>query len=127
MDVVKIEKLELFGYHGVNVEENILGQKFLINLSLYLDAGDACKSDSLSDTVNYAEVYLEIKKVVEVAKFKLIERVADEICRVVFLNFEKVLKVDIEVQKPNVPINWNCKGVGVSFTRERSKYLQEQG
>ena len=47
MDIIKIENIEVFANHGVFKEENILGQKFLISLELYLNTREAGKSDNL--------------------------------------------------------------------------------
>lgn len=35
MDRIKIQNLEVFGHHGVFSEETKLGQKFLVNATLY--------------------------------------------------------------------------------------------
>ena len=37
MDKIKIRNLEIFAHHGVFPEENVLGQKFIINATLYTD------------------------------------------------------------------------------------------
>ena len=35
MDRIKIQNLEVFGHHGVFSEETKLGQKFLVNATMY--------------------------------------------------------------------------------------------
>ena len=47
MDKIIIENLELFANHGVFPEETKLGQKFLINMELYLPTRKAGYSDDL--------------------------------------------------------------------------------
>ena len=37
-DEIHIEELEVFANHGVFPEENRLGQKFLISLTMYVDS-----------------------------------------------------------------------------------------
>ena len=37
MDIIKIEQLEVFAYHGCKEEEKINGQKFYVDANLYCD------------------------------------------------------------------------------------------
>ena len=39
------------------MQEKQLGQKFIVDATLYCDFSEAAKSDALKDTVNYAAVY----------------------------------------------------------------------
>ena len=45
MDSIRISNLELFGHHGVHPEENVLGQKFVVDAVLYLDLAKAGLAD----------------------------------------------------------------------------------
>lgn len=38
-------------------QENKLGQKFVVDATLFTDLGQAGRSDDLSHTINYAQVY----------------------------------------------------------------------
>ena len=40
-----------------DVQEKQLGQKFIVDATLYCDVSKAGQSDALKDTVNYAAVY----------------------------------------------------------------------
>uniref|UniRef100_M1ACH5 dihydroneopterin aldolase n=2 Tax=Solanum tuberosum TaxID=4113 RepID=M1ACH5_SOLTU len=62
MDIPKGDKLVLrglkfHGYHGVNPEETKLGQKFLVDVVAWIDLRPAGKSDCLSDTPSYTDIY----------------------------------------------------------------------
>ena len=39
------------------VQENLLGQKFVVDATLFVDLEKAGKTDNVHDTVSYAEVY----------------------------------------------------------------------
>ena len=69
--------MEFFGYHGALAEENKLGQRFLVDLELYLDLHQAGAGDDLSASINYAQAYEVVKAVVEGPAFKTIEAVAE--------------------------------------------------
>lgn len=51
-DRILIRGLRLFGYHGVNPEEKIQGQRFEIDADLYVNLAKACHSDRVEDTVS---------------------------------------------------------------------------
>ena len=46
-DRILIRGLRLFGYHGVNPEEKIQGQRFEIDADLYVNLAKACHSRQL--------------------------------------------------------------------------------
>ncbi|KAK3275418.1 hypothetical protein CYMTET_16452 [Cymbomonas tetramitiformis] len=78
-DQIFLRGLLFHGYHGVLPEENVLGQKFIVDLVLSADLQLAGQSDNLENTVNYAEVYKSVKGVVEGPHHQLIESVAESI------------------------------------------------
>lgn len=114
-----MRKLQFYGYHGVMPEENTLGQRYIVNTTLFLDLKKASISDNIKDTVNYAEVHREIKDVVEGESFRLIEKLADEIVKVIFEKFSTVQEVELEVIKPNAPFEGHYKNVSVVIHRKR--------
>ena len=66
MDIIKIEQLEVFAYHGCKEEEKINGQKFYVDANLYTDVVKTSGlSDDLEDTVNYSKVCKFINKFIE--------------------------------------------------------------
>jgi len=58
MDRVRINvtKLALFAYHGVNDEEQKLGQRFYIDMALVVAPVTATRTDKLDDTISYEDV-----------------------------------------------------------------------
>ena len=56
MDKIIIKNLEIFSYVGVNKEEKILGQKFLIDLFMYVDIKNSGENDNLDSTISYSNV-----------------------------------------------------------------------
>lgn len=98
-----MQGMQFYGYHGALAEEQQLGQRFEVNLEMYLDLGLAGRTDDLQKTVSYADVYTLIKKIVENKKFKLIESVAEAIALQVLDNFP-INKVTVQVRKPQAPI-----------------------
>ena len=59
MDRIKIQNLEVFGHHGVFSEETKLGQKFLVNATMYTNTRAAGYSDDLEKSINYGTGYAD--------------------------------------------------------------------
>jgi dihydroneopterin aldolase len=119
MDKINMKNLSFYGYHGAMTEENVLGQKFVIDCSLLVDLSDAGKSDDVFDTVHYGEAFDLIKNVVENERYNLIEALAYNIIEKLMESFPKINGVDIEVKKPQAPVPGIYDYFSVSLSRRR--------
>lgn len=117
MDKIIIEKLVVFGHHGVYPEENVLGQKFLVSLVLHTDTRRAGRSDDLECSVNYGEVSQYVRQFFEENTYKLIERVAEKLAENLLLRCPLLEKVDVKVEKPWAPVGIPLETVGVEISR----------
>lgn len=117
MDRIAIEHLEVFARHGVFPEENTLGQKFILNLTLYLSTRRAGRSDDLAASIHYGEVSHFATKFLQDHTWKLIETVAEQLARALLLEYPLLEQVDVEVQKPWAPIGLPLKTVSVAIRR----------
>ena len=79
MGIISVNGLRIQAFHGVTEQERVVGNDFVVSVSIDVPMSDkAMKSDSLDDTINYAELIHIIKK--EMAKpSSLIEHVAGRI------------------------------------------------
>ena len=57
MDKIILKGMEFYAYHGVMKEEQRLGQRFIVDITMILSLQEAGETEVLSKTVNYAEVY----------------------------------------------------------------------
>lgn len=121
-DSISISGMEFYGRHGVLAEENALGQRFVVDIKLYIDLQKAGKTDDLNDTVNYAQVYDCVKRIVEGEPVKLLESLADRIIQSVLKEFSQIEGVKITLHKPGAPIQGIFKDVKVQIKRERKDY-----
>jgi 7,8-dihydroneopterin aldolase/epimerase/oxygenase len=120
VDKIYVNKMEFYGYHGVFPEETKLGQRFKVDLTISLDLKKAGETDNLEESVNYGELYLVCKKVVEGKAFKLVESVAENIAANTLSEFPSVIEVTVKVIKPDPPIPGHYQSVAVEITRRRS-------
>lgn len=118
MDKLYIKDLEIYAFHGVNQEEQKLGQRFLISVELFLDLKEAGQTDELSKTVNYAKLCLELEEVFLQEKHELIERAAEKLCDYILHSYEMVQKVKIMIKKPWAPIGKALDYAAVEIERE---------
>lgn len=104
------------GCHGVLPQEKKLPQKFIVDLELFLDLSSAGIEDNLQKTVNYDEVYKQVKRIVENESYNLIEALAENIAASLLLRFP-LQCVDVTVYKPEAPVNGEFEYFGVNIVR----------
>lgn len=119
MDRLALKGMAFYGYHGVLPEEKRLGQRFLVDVTAYLDLRPAATSDSLQEAVDYTTIYHLVQVLVEGHRFNLIETLADRIAAAVLHGFPQVEQVTATVSKPEAPIPGVLSGVAVEVTRRR--------
>nr|WP_085022903.1 dihydroneopterin aldolase [Anaerovibrio sp. JC8] len=123
MDGIYLEGMDFFGKHGVLPEEQQLGQRFVVDLTLQLDLRKAGHTDNLENTVNYSAIYDRVKEIVEGAPVKLLECLADRIAQGIFEDFSLVEGLKVVVHKPGAPIPGVFKDVQVTIQRQRHEYI----
>lgn len=120
MDKILLNNLGFYGYHGVLKEESVLGQKFFIDIELYVDTKEAGQTDDMNKSVSYAEVYDVVKDVAENKRFNLIEALAENIAVEVLEKFNLVEKIMVRIKKPEAPVNGIYDYFGVEIRREKN-------
>ena len=103
MDLISIENMEFYAFHGYYQEEQVVGSKFLVSLTIEADLDLAARSDSLKDTINYFSVYRLVKEQME-KKSKLLENTAKRIIDSIYNHFNNIQKVTVKVSKMNPPM-----------------------
>ena len=112
MGIISLSGMEFFAYHGCFAEEQIIGSKFLIDVSFECDVPEAENSDNLSETIDYQEVYNSIKEVMQI-KSKLLEHVGRRIIIAVKERFPVIKNIKVKVSKCNPPIGGKVEKVSV--------------
>ncbi len=114
-DVIHLDGVRAFGYHGVLEHEKVNGQEFIIDVVVETNFDKAVKSDDVADTINYALIAEDVVTSVTQERFDLIEKLADHIGQKVLAR-EGVQRVLVTVNKPHAPIDADF--TNVSVTRE---------
>ena len=102
-DQIQLQGMQFYGYHGVNPEERVLGQRYVVDLTADLDLRKAGQTDRLEDTVSYSHIYRTVRAVMEGEPRNLLESAAEAIAVRVLAEFP-VQAVSVTVKKPNPPV-----------------------
>ncbi len=118
-DIISIEGLEFYAFHGVPDAEQTIGHRYKVDARLSVDTRQAGASDDVADTVNYADVAARLIAVGTGSQFRLLERLADQMAAAIFEHFVQVQAINLRVSKPLPPMNAIAASVGVEITRQR--------
>lgn len=119
MDKILIRNLKVFAYHGVNPEEKVHGQTFILDIDAFVDISVPCKTDRVDDTVSYADIIEETIRIFTARKDDLVERAAERVSEGLFEKFERIRSLRILLKKPDAPIDADFEYVGVEIQRNR--------
>jgi len=120
MEFIRLNNMIFYAHHGYYQAERELGQKFEVDLEFSCDLSEAIVTDSLSDTINYRDVFLRVSQVFSSYKFTLLETLADKIAYDLLNNFP-IESVKIKVRKPQVSLNGFLDNVEVEVYRQQRK------
>lgn len=109
-----LRDLRFHAFHGVMPQERKVGGDFLVSLRMGYDISKAMRTDEVSDTLNYAEVYALVRKEMEQPS-ALLERVAGRIAEALFASDPNILSIDLWLTKVNPPMGADCQGAGVEL------------
>ncbi len=118
MGLIHLEDMEFYAYHGCFQEEQIAGNRFLVNLTLETDMDKASETDKIEDTLNYQVAYQLVKEEISI-KSHLLEKVAKRILDALFNEFSQLKLAKIKVSKMNPPMGGAMKCVSVELERKR--------
>jgi 7,8-dihydroneopterin aldolase/epimerase/oxygenase len=76
LDLLVLEGMSFYGYHGETEAERILGTRFHVDAEIRMDLSRAGASDHIADTLDYAHAFALVREVVEGQRYRLIEAVA---------------------------------------------------
>ena len=113
MAKISIVDLEVFYHVGVPDAERAQPQRLLLTVELESDFSAAAKSDSIVDTIDYYAVTQKLLKFGEGREWKLIEKLAADICDLILAEF-KPPAVTVEVKKFVIP---QTRHVSVQITK----------
>ena len=115
---IRLHDMRFYAYHGVMEQERRVGGEYLVSLQVETDLSRAVNSDSVADTVNYAQLY-EVVRCEMAEPSQLLEHVAGRIGQRVLDHFPQVMALTVRVTKCNPPMGADCKGASVEMRIEK--------
>ncbi len=123
-DRILLEGMSFYGYHGTIAAERELGQRFVVDVELQLDLRPAGTTDDLTKSVDYGEVYRQVRRIVEGPLVSLTETVAERIAGEVLDRHPLLEGVRVRVAKPHVHLDGGVlAGSAIEIIRRRSDTL----
>lgn len=116
MGLIQIENMEFYAFHGHYREEQIVGNRFIVDLEIETDMEKAGQTDRLEDATDYQVAYRSVKDEME-KKSYLLENIATRILDALYLNLPGVKKATVRIRKMNPPLGGNIGSVGVTISR----------
>ncbi len=117
MGQILIERMEFYAFHGHYQEEQIVGNRFLVDLEIVTDMRKPAASDELEDAVNYQLAYRLVKQEMK-KKSSLLENIAKRILDAVFNEFPWIEEAKVTIRKMNPPMGGQMRSVGVTLERK---------
>ncbi|HDS08514.1 MAG TPA: dihydroneopterin aldolase [Bacteroides sp.] len=117
MGKIIIEDMEFYAFHGHFREEQIVGNRFLVDLEMEANLEIPAASDQLKDAVNYHRAYEIIRKEMRMKKSNLLENIARRILDALYAELPGIEKVTVKIRKMHPPMGGPIKSVGVVMTR----------
>lgn len=119
MDIIEITNLRLRAVIGFSPHELQAPQDIVICLRIGHDRGLAGESDNPADAYNYRTVSKAVAAYVEGSQFSLLEKLAEEIARLITLDYAAPW-VEVSVHKPGALRR--SDSVGLRITRKPADY-----
>jgi 7,8-dihydroneopterin aldolase/epimerase/oxygenase len=114
---IEITGLSLYTHHGVSDAEREVGQRLVLDLRLDLGETDATVTDSIEDTVDYAEVCQLVALIAQQRSHRTLERLCSTIADRLLADYE-LEGVWVKAAKPEPPIALSVDEVSVEVWRE---------
>ncbi len=109
MNRVELVDMEFFAHHGCFSEEQIIGNKFIVNFWAEADLSKPAQTDNIEDALNYQLVYNIISKEMKQTSH-LLEHVAGRILTAVKAEFPYITAAQVKIDKLNPPLGGGLVG-----------------
>lgn len=116
-DLITLQGIHGYGYHGVFEHEAKTGQDFYVDLEILLDLSSASVSDDLNETIDYGSLADLVVEEITGERVQLIERLAGRIADRIKDKYPHIMNIAVTVHKPQAPISAQTTDISVTITR----------
>ncbi|MCU4176522.1 dihydroneopterin aldolase [Carboxylicivirga sp. N1Y90] len=115
LGLIELEEMEFYAYHGCFEEEQVVGNRFLVNVSLETECAKATQTDDIQDALNYVAVYELVKEQI-MQNSHLLEHLTKRMIDSIMAKFPYIIKLKVKVSKMNPPMGGQMRCVSVTLT-----------
>nr|WP_321405914.1 dihydroneopterin aldolase [uncultured Carboxylicivirga sp.] len=112
--LIELEEMEFYAYHGCYEQEQVVGNRFLVNIAIQTDCSVAADSDSINDALNYVSVYQLTKEQI-MQNSHLLEHLTKRIINSIKSSFPQIISLKVKVSKMNPPMGGQMKCVSLTM------------
>jgi len=100
MGIISIEGMEFKAFHGCFEEEQVIGNKFVVDVIIEANTKEAEITDDLTKTINYQEIYKIVQHEIGINS-KLIEHLGRRIVNKIKLYYPAIQNIKVKISKIN--------------------------
>lgn len=116
LTVIELENMEFQAFHGCYELEQVVGNRFLVDVTIQADLQKASQSDSIEDTINYLEVFETVREEMSITSH-ILEHVTSRIIDAIYTRFPASRQVKVKVSKLAPPLGGKIEKVSVTQAR----------
>lgn len=113
---IRLNRMSFYAYHGVFDAEKEIGGRFEVDCEYEIDTALAAQTDSVTDTVNYAEIYAIVENIITQNKFNLMEALANKMADTIIDSFD-IISLKLKVRKMKPPVKGNIDYFEIEIER----------
>ncbi|HCI55474.1 MAG TPA: dihydroneopterin aldolase [Bacteroidales bacterium] len=117
MGLIQLEGMEFYSFHGHYPEEQIVGSRFVVDLTIETDMSKPSESDNLSDAIDYQRAYEIVRAEME-KKSYLLENIAGRIIKALCAEIKGIESITVKVSKLNPPVGGKTSSVSIIMSHK---------
>ena len=99
MDAISLRGVRAYGRHGVSEAERAERRLIELDVTVEMDLRRAQRTDALEQTLDYAQLYERLVRIVSTTSFSLLERLGGELLDAIFTD-RRVARAQLTLAKP---------------------------
>lgn len=116
LGIIELEEMEFRAFHGCYPLERIVGNRFLVNVTIKADLSLPAANDNVNDTINYLSVYETVRDEMKIESH-ILEHVAQRVIDAIYCRFPQSQYVRVKISKIAPPLGGKIRKVSVTLEK----------
>ncbi|WCT15001.1 dihydroneopterin aldolase [Mucilaginibacter jinjuensis] len=112
---VALHGAEFFARHGYYPEEQLMGNKFVVDVEVGFNPANNLNDDELANTLNYEQLYIIVCEEMKITR-QLLETVVQSIIDRIKTDFSFAETIKVRLKKLNPPLKGKVEASSVTIT-----------